>query len=112
MYKRQFIYNLFHYQITQNFINQHVSQTSVFGPPGQVFLYEWSKFRYGVFEEHGYPGDPLYPMFYSKQIFTAQGAKNIVKPNLCTNIEPTGCIVYNLHKLLGLGGVVSCPKTG
>ena len=87
------ICNLLSYQITQNFLNQHVNQTSVFGPPGQVFLYEWSKFRYGVFEEHGYPGDPLYPMFYSKQIFTAQGAKNIVKPNLCTNIEPTGCIV-------------------
>ena len=67
-----------------------MNQTSVYGPSGQVFLYEWSKFRYGVFEEHGYPGDPLYPMFYSKQIFTAQGARNVVKPNLCTNIEPTG----------------------
>ena len=67
-----------------------MNQTSVYGPPGQVFLYEWSKFRYGVFEEHGYPGDPLYPMFYSKQIFTAQGSRNVVKPNLCTNVEPSG----------------------
>ena len=82
------------WQTSQNFLNQHVNQSSVFGPPGQVFLYEWSKFRYGVFEEHGYPGDPLYPMFYSKQIFTAQGARNVVKPNLCTNVEPTGLIIH------------------
>ena len=56
----------------------------MFGPPGQVFLYEWSKLRYGVFEEHGYPGDPLYPMFYSKQIFTANGPMSVYKPNVCT----------------------------
>ena len=62
----------------------------MFGPAGQVFLYEWSKFRYGVFEEHGYPGDPLYPMFYSKQIFTTDGMKTVTKPNFCTNTEPSG----------------------
>ena len=78
------------FQISEDYLNEHVNQSSVFGPPGQVFLYEWSKYRYGVFEEHGYPGDPLYPMFYSKQIFTAQGSRNVVKPNLCTNVEPSG----------------------
>ena len=67
--------------------------SSVFGPPGQVFLYEWSKLRYGVFEEHGYPGDPLYPMFYSKQIFTANGPMSVYKPNVCTNIETEGVCV-------------------
>lgn len=25
---------------------------------------QWSQFRYGVFEEHGYPGDDLLPYFY------------------------------------------------
>ena len=65
----------------------------MFGPPGQVFLYEWSKLRYGVFEEHGYPGDPLYPMFYSKQIFTANGPMSVYKPNVCTNIETEGVCV-------------------
>ena len=63
---------------------------SVFGPPGQVFVYEWSRLRYGVFSEHGYPGDPLYPMFYHKQIWTPSGPENAVKPNLCTNAEPEG----------------------
>ena len=83
------------FQITQNYLNQHVNITdSVFGPSGQVFLYEWSKYKYGVFEEHGYPGDPLYPMFYSKQIFTATGASNVVKPNFCTNVEPSGIRIY------------------
>lgn len=24
----------------------------------------WAQFRYGVFEEHGYPGDSLLPYFY------------------------------------------------
>ena len=83
--------NVLLFQITQNYLNENVNTTdSVFGPSGQVFLYEWSKFRYGVFEEHGYPGDPLYPMFYSKQIFTANGPSNVVKPNFCTNEETTG----------------------
>ena len=30
-------------------------------------------FRYGVFEEHGYPGDERYPTFYTQQIWTADG---------------------------------------
>ena len=67
-----------------------MAEPSVFGPAGQVFLYEWSKLRYGVFEEHGYPGDPLYPMFYSKQIFTTNGPMSVYKPNVCTNIETEG----------------------
>ena len=89
------------FQITQNYLNQHVNITdSVFGPSGQVFLYEWSKYKYGVFEEHGYPGDPLYPMFYSEQSFTLSETSltgSLVKPNFCTNEEVTGySITYDL----------------
>ena len=82
-------------QVSENYLNQHVQPMgpSVFGPPGQVFLYEWSKLRYGVFEEHGYPGDPLYPMFYSKQIFTADGPMSVYRANLCTNTSPSGVIL-------------------
>ena len=25
---------------------------------------QWAQFRYGVFDEHGYPGDSLLPYFY------------------------------------------------
>ena len=45
-----------------------------------------------MFEEHGYPGDPLYPMFYHKQIWTASGPDVIVKPNFCSNVEPVGSL--------------------
>ena len=51
-----------------------------------------------MFEEHGYPGDPLYPMFYSKQIFTANGPSNVVKPNFCTSEETTGTYIMVMHK--------------
>ena len=82
------------FQITENYLNLDVdTPDSVFGPSGQVFLYEWSKFKYGVFEEHGYPGDPLYPMFYSEQSFTLSETSltgSLVKPNFCTNEETTG----------------------
>ena len=81
-------------QITENYLNRDVeTPDSVFGPSGQVFVYEWSKFKYGVFEEHGYPGDPLYPMFYSEQSFTLSETSltgSLVKPNLCTNEDSTG----------------------
>ena len=66
--------------------------TNYYGPLGQVFLYEWSKLRYGVYEEHGYLGDPLYPMFYSKQIPTENGPISVYKPTICSNVEAEGCI--------------------
>ena len=34
------------------------------GSPAKLLVKEWAKFRYGVFEEHGFANDPLYPNFY------------------------------------------------
>jgi hypothetical protein len=35
---------------------------------GKVFVREWARLRYGVFEEHGYTGaDDSFPMFYRGQ---------------------------------------------
>ena len=31
---------------------------------GKVVAQQWLKLRYGVFEEHGYAGDKLYPLNY------------------------------------------------
>ena len=77
--------------MSETYLTQQVPEPdSVFGPPGQVFVYEWSRLRYGVFSEHGYPGDPLYPLFYHKQVWTPSGPENRVAPNLCTNVEPEG----------------------
>jgi len=37
------------------------------GNPGKLFVKEWSKLRYGVFDEHGYISDPIYPNFFKHQ---------------------------------------------
>ena len=43
-----------------------------------MFAHEWAKYRYGVFEEYGYPGDDRYPMFY----YDRYGE---LVPNYCTD---------------------------
>ena len=30
----------------------------------KAMVQQWAQFRYGVFEEHGYPNDKLLPYFY------------------------------------------------
>ena len=55
--------------------------------PGRNFVHEWAKYRYGVFEEYGYPGDEKFPMFYTKSQFTSQGIVTEVVPNYCVD-EP------------------------
>ncbi len=52
---------------------------------GNVFVHEWAKFRYGVFEEYGYPGDELYPLFYQEEIHTGNGFTTVLKPNFYTD---------------------------
>ena len=69
----------------------------VFGPPGQVFVHEWAKYRYGVFEEHGYPGDEKYPMFYIKNTWTVDGEKNVLSPNFCLNHD----VEYTMESMDG-----------
>ncbi|XP_076357667.1 calcium-activated chloride channel regulator 1-like [Tachypleus tridentatus] len=54
-----------HIQLTGNFLksinnNQHPD----FGDTGKTFVHEWAHYRYGVFDEYGFPNDPLYPMYY------------------------------------------------
>ena len=63
-------------------INLNDTSTDTFGPLEKVFVHEWSKLMYGVFEEFGYPGDEQYPLFYYKNSY---GDK--LKPNFCTD-EP------------------------
>ena len=70
--------------------NLHDSTTDDFGPVEKVFVHEWSKLRYGVFEEFGYPGDEQYPLFYYEQSFTDNGVVNDLKPNFCTDFTIKG----------------------
>ncbi len=37
---------------------------AVYGNPARIFVHEWAKFRYGIFDEFGYAGDKIYPNFY------------------------------------------------
>ena len=40
--------------------------SSAYGNWGKVVVHEWAKLRWGVFEEHGFPGDQQFPMFFYK----------------------------------------------
>ena len=40
---------------------------AAWGHPAKLFVKEWAKFRYGVFDEFGFPGDRLYPNWYRLQ---------------------------------------------
>ena len=57
---------------------------------GKVFVREWAKFRYGVFEEYGYPGDDRYPMFYYNRY-------DHLVPNYCSDVPLEG---YSMQVLL------------
>ena len=43
-----------------------------------------------MYEEHGYPGDPSYPMFYYETEYTENGYEYVLKPTFCTNVEIQG----------------------
>ena len=43
-------------------INSLRKQSSI---PGEMLSNEWLKYKYGVYCEHGYEGDTLYPIYYS-----------------------------------------------
>ena len=75
--------------------------SSAYGNWGKVIVHEWAKLRWGVFEEHGYPGDHQFPMFFYKvssaslvepvltspiqTIYTASGPRQVLTPNFCAN---------------------------
>ena len=64
---------------------------------GKTMVHEWAKLRWGVYEEHGYPGDTKFPIFYLKSTWTVNGPENRVVINLCLNSDPVG---YEQVKIL------------
>ena len=72
--------------LTPDFVS-HLKDSSAetFGPTKKVFVHEWAKLRYGVFEEFGYPGDKQYPLFYYEQLYTDNGPVQELRPNFCTD---------------------------
>ena len=57
---------------------------------GKTLIHEFAKLRWGVFEEHGYPGDDKFPMFYQRDQWTAEGQVTVTRPNFCVNGEIKG----------------------
>ena len=53
--------------IPEIFFTDWNSTLDAFVSPAKTFVKEWAKFRYGVFDEHGFTGDTLYPNFYKVQ---------------------------------------------
>ena len=51
-------------QLPESFFTNWNRTVSSRGSPAKLFVKEWAKFRYGVFDEHGFADDPLYPNFY------------------------------------------------
>ncbi|CAG7835179.1 unnamed protein product [Allacma fusca] len=49
--------------------------------PDRLLIHEWTKYRYGVFEERGFQNDPIYPTSYQSD------ANGNAQPNVCTNIN-------------------------
>ena len=80
--------------MTPGFIANLEDSTDTFGPLEKVFVHEWSKLRYGVFEEFGYPGDEQYPLFYYERSYTDDGIVNDLKPNFCTDYPLEGTRRY------------------
>ena len=62
----------------------------VFGPYENTFVSEWAKLRYGVFDQHGYPGDKTYPLFYYEETLVNGNTEFNLKPNFCTDFDIQG----------------------
>ncbi|KAK7086992.1 hypothetical protein SK128_026654 [Halocaridina rubra] len=67
-------------EVPLDYVTEQVVQ-AMYGETGRVMAAEWLKYRYGVYEEHGYPGDSLYPHAY------LDVSSNQTRPTGCTNHE-------------------------
>ena len=56
-----------HISFSEAFFTNWNASVEEWGEPAKLFVKEWAKFRYGVFDEHGYPGSLLYPAWYKVQ---------------------------------------------
>ncbi|KAK8379566.1 hypothetical protein O3P69_019480 [Scylla paramamosain] len=64
----------------------------------------WFKYRYGVYEEHGYPGDTLYPLSY------LEVTTNSTQPALCTDPAALTGVWLNRSASGGVAGVWACCR--
>ena len=65
-----------------------LNDSSLYGAAGKVVVQEWAKLRWGVFEEHGYPGDQSFPLFFYK-VFRKQDTEALLL--LCVSSDDPHC---------------------
>jgi hypothetical protein len=63
-------------------------------------VHEWAKVRWGVYEEHGYPGDDRFPMYYWRSVWTAAGPDKTIQLNFCVNSPLIGYEQVNMEVVL------------
>ena len=64
-------------QLPESFFTNWNRTVSLRGNPAKLLVKEWAKFRYGVFDEHGFADDPLYPNYYKvEDKFLPSGTTN------------------------------------
>ncbi|XP_042237431.1 calcium-activated chloride channel regulator 4-like [Homarus americanus] len=79
-----------HIHLTPDYLTEEKYQ-SWWGKPGKSLVPLWAKLRWGVFDELGYPNDPIYPSFYYLANEEKFGDKNLsYAPSYCANAEITG----------------------
>ncbi|CAG7827710.1 unnamed protein product [Allacma fusca] len=45
---------------------EHAEWDSPYGAPWKALVTQWARYRWGIWEEHGYPGDDRFPYFYQQ----------------------------------------------
>ena len=51
--------------LPKSFLTRSNQTWATWGDPAKVLVAEWAKLRYGVFDEFGFPGDPVYPAHFT-----------------------------------------------
>ena len=71
---------------------------SAFGDPSKFFVNEWSKLRYGIFDQHGYPNDPVYPNYFltKNNRLVPTGTSNVPLKGSWKNINGTECNPFTM----------------
>lgn len=54
-----------HITIHTTFLDAQYAEEN-YGSQGGVMVHEWAHYRWGVMEEHGFPGDTIFPVHYSR----------------------------------------------
>ena len=80
-------------QLSHKFLLNWNKTSASWGNPAKLFAKEWSKFRYGIFDEYGFSGDNLYPNhFFHHGKILPTGSSNIPLKGLWLNSNgQTGC---------------------